>query len=272
MEILFDTTFPLDAIDWLLFYYVLSIARPQGGHEITEINTYGIDIMLILDVSGTMGERDMVMEGEYVSRLKATKGVLDRFINGRKADRIGLLAFATNALTRAPLTVDYQLIIKALDEITLELFPEDQRRTSIGNAIATGVSRLRNSKAESKIIILLTDGANTAGNIAPNSAAQIAQSEDIRIYTIGFGSPRRTDVDEQNLAQIAETTGGKFFRSKSLTDLADVYEKIDELEKSEVKINNYTQWEELFPWLLWSGFILLVLETLLSQLICVKVP
>jgi Ca-activated chloride channel family protein len=228
--------------------------------------------MLILDVSGTMAEQDMVYDHRRISRLDAAKAVMDSFIGGREADRIGLIAFATQSLTRCPLTVDYNLVSLALGEVTLDLFPEEMRRTAIGNALATGVARLDGSDAKSKVIILLTDGDNTAGNIAPMTAAEIAQSDNIRVYTVGFGSPGRTDVDEETLKQIAQTTGGQFFRSNSIEDLRNVYSLIDKLEKSEVKIKNYELWKEWFQWFLWSGCLLLVLEVILNQIVCRKVP
>lgn len=255
-----------------LMLLVIALARPQTGNNVKEISTYGVDIMLVLDVSGTMAELDMSANGRPISRLEAAKEVMKGFVAGRSADRIGLIAFGTKSLTRCPLTVDYDLVQQSLNDIDLNLFPEDMRRTAIGNALATSVSRLWKSDAKSKVIILLTDGANTAGNIAPETAAEIAASEDIRVYTIGFGSPRRTDVDEKVLQKIASDTGGKFFRSKTLSDLEQVYERIDELEKSEVVVKNYQIWKEWFPWFLWSGCGLLLLEVLMSQIFCRRVP
>jgi len=263
-------------LHWLrypgLILLIIALSRPQTGNNVREISTYGVDILLVLDVSGTMSELDMVADGRPLSRLDAAKNVMKGFIAGRSADRIGLIAFGTKSLTRCPLTVDYDLVQQSLDDIDLNLFPEDMRRTAIGNALATSVARLWKSDAKSKVIILLTDGANTAGNIAPETAAGIAASEGIRIHTIGFGSPRRTDVDEQTLQKISKDTGGQFFRSKTLSDLEAVYERIDELEKSEVVVKNYQIWKEWFPWFLWSGCGLLLLEVLMSQVFCRRVP
>ena len=160
----------------------------------------------------------------------------------------------------------------ALSEITMDLFPEEMRMTAIGNALATGVARLHESDAKSKVLILLTDGANTAGNIAPIGAAEIAQSEDIRVYTIGFGSPQSSDVDEEVLQEIADMTGGRFFRAGTVEDLEQVYNVIDELEKSEVVVKNYQLWKEWFQWFLWSGCLLLLLEVVFNQILCRKVP
>ena len=263
-------------LHWLrypgLALLAVALSRPQTGNNLQEIQTFGVDIMLVLDVSGTMAERDMVGQGRRIDRLSAAKSVMSGFVAGREADRIGLIAFGTQSLTRCPLTTDYDLVSQAIDDIQLNLFPENMRETAIGNALATGVARLYKSDARSKVVILLTDGANTAGNIAPKNAADIAASEKIRVYTIGFGSPNRGDVDENTLKDIAEKTGGRFFRSTSLQDLQKVYDLIDELEKSEVVVKNYEMWRELFQWFLWSGCGLLLLDVVMSQIICRRVP
>ena len=263
-------------LHWLrypgLILLTLALSRPQSGNTVREIQTFGVDIMLVLDVSGTMAEADMAYRGQAITRLDAAKAVMDRFIEGRGDDRIGLIAFGTHSLTRCPLTVDYNLVSQSLREIRMDLFPEDMRRTAIGNALATAVSRVWKSDAKSKVIILLTDGANNAGNIAPMSAAEIAKSEGIRVYTVGFGSAGRTDVDEDSLRKIADSTGGQFFRSNSLEDLQRVYDLIDELEKSEVKVKNHQLWREWFQWFLWTGAGLLFLEVVLSQIVCRRVP
>lgn len=263
-------------IHWLrypaLVLLIIALARPQAGQELQEINTYAVDIALVLDVSGTMAQRDMSDGRRAISRLDAAKMVMSGFIDRRQTDRMALIAFGTYSLTRCPLTVDYALMQSALEEITMELFPEELRRTAIGNALATAVGRLKKSDAKSKIVILLTDGDNTAGNVAPASAADIAKSEGVKVYTIGFGTPNQTDVNEELMRQIAESTGGRFFRSRSLADLERVYAEIDQMEKSEVKVRNYTMWDELFPWFLWSGAALLLLEVLLNQVLCRKVP
>lgn len=288
-SLLFSSSRPLDGLPrtwravlsphlhWLrylgLTLLVIALARPQIGHEVRQIDTYGVDIMLVLDVSGTMSEEDMADESRRrINRLEAAKRVMDSFIGGREADRIGLIAFGTHSLTRAPLTVDYELVRLALSEISLDLFPREMRRTAIGNALATAVARLDKSDAKSKVVILLTDGQNTSGNIAPLKAAELAASEDIRVYTIGFGTPNRADVDEDNLRQIAEETGGRFFRSTSLSDLQRVYELIDEMEKSEVVVNNFQLWDEWFVWFLWAGTAVLLLELLMDQVFCRRVP
>ncbi|CAM2065591.1 VWA domain-containing protein [Sulfidibacter corallicola] len=263
-------------LHWLrypgLVLLIFALTRPQSGQDVQEIQTFAVDIMLVMDVSGTMKTEDMVAGGRQVSRIEAAKTVMAGFIEKRQSDRLGLIAFGTYSLTRCPLTVDYTMVMSALREIDINLFPKDLRRTAIGNALATAVGRLHKSDAKSKVVILLTDGDNTAGNIAPISAAEIAESENVKVYTIGFGSPGRTDVNEQVLHQIATKTGGRFFRSESLADLERVYAEIDELEKSEVTVKNYQLWDEWFQWFLWSGCLLLMLEVMMNQIVCRKVP
>lgn len=263
-------------LHWLrylgLVLLTIALSRPQSGSVEREIQTFGVDIMLVLDVSGTMAEMDMTYSNRSVSRLDAARYVMQGFVEGRESDRLGLIAFASQSLTRCPLTVDYDLVSLALSEININLFPEEQRFTAIGNALATSVARLFKSDARSKVVIILTDGANNAGNITPLAAAEIAKSENIRVYTIGFGSPGRTDVDEENLRQIARETGGQFFRSRSLADLEAVYERIDELEKSEVVVKNYEIWNDYFPWFLWAGCALVLMEVFFNQIVCRKVP
>ncbi len=263
-------------IHWLrylgLALLTIALTRPQSGSVEQDIKTYGVDIMLVLDVSGTMAEADMIEGNRAITRLAAARKVMEGFIKGRSSDRLGLIAFASQSLTRCPLTVDYDLLSLALRETNLDLFPEEQRATAIGNALATAVARLHKSDAKSRVVILLTDGANNAGNVTPQGAAEIAASEGIRVYTIGFGSPGRTDVDESNLQDLARMTGGQFFRSKSLRQLEEVYGRIDELEKSEVVVKNFEIWDELFPWFLWSGCLIMLLEVVLGQIVCRRVP
>ncbi|PIE02972.1 MAG: aerotolerance regulator BatA [Acidobacteria bacterium] len=251
---------------------IIALARPQAGTSFQEIKTHGVDIMMILDTSGSMAEADMVSERRALTRLDAAKKVMARFIKGRRSDRIGLIAFASFSLTRCPLTLDYPLLLNLLDEVNIDLFPEEMRRTAIGNVIATGVTRLRESDAQSKIIIFLTDGTNTAGNVAPLTAADFAVQEDIKIYTIGFGSPDRTDVDEETLKEIASKTNGQYYRADSLEDLEQVYSEIDQLEKSEVRVKNYEKWRELFPWFLMAGCCFLIFEIVMSKIFCRRVP
>jgi len=263
-------------LHWLIYpgliCIIIALARPQSGTSYQEIKTHGVDIMMVLDTSGSMSEVDMLSRSHELSRLDAAKAVMARFIKERRSDRIGLVAFASFSLTRCPLTLDYPLLLNLLDEVNIDLFPEEMRRTAIGNVIATGVTRLKDSQAHSKVIILLTDGSNTAGNIAPLTASDFAVQEEIKIYTIGFGSQGRMDVDEETLHEIAEKTHGKYYRADSLESLEKVYAEIDQLEKSEVSVKNYEKWRELFPRFLLVGCFFLICEMLLSQIFCRKVP
>lgn len=263
-------------LHWLrypaLILLVFALARPQSGDFRQEIETFGVDIMLVLDVSGTMSYADVVPNNRRVTRLDVARFVISKFIESRQTDRLGLIAFATHSLTRCPLTVDYDVLMLALEETDLSLFPQDQRSTAVGNAVATGVARLQDSDARSRIIILLTDGKSNAGNIAPLSAAEIAKSEGIRLYTIGFGPQDDAEVDVESLKEMSRITDGKFFRAINADDLQAVYEEIDTLEKSEVKVRNFEMWDELFPTFLWLGCALLLLEVIMSQIVCRRVP
>lgn len=263
-------------LHWLrypgLFLLIFALARPQWGESIQEIQAYGVDLMMVLDVSATMAEQDMTQDGVPVSRLDAAKTVMAGFVKDRRNDRIGLIVFATESLTRCPLTLDDDLLTQTLDQVDLNYFPPEQRQTAIGNALASAVSRLWTSDARSQVVILLTDGANTAGNISPQLAADIAAEKGIRVHTIGFGSPGRSDVDEELLQQISKKTQGRFFRSTTLENLQQVYAEIDILEKSEVVVRHFHQWEERFHLFLWLGCGLILLETILRHWILRAVP
>jgi len=251
---------------------VIALARPQAGTSFQEIKTHGVDIMMILDTSQSMSEDDMIVDGRETSRLEAAKLVMGKFIQGRRSDRVGLIAFASFSLTRCPLTLDYPLLLNLLKDVNINLFPQDMRRTAIGNVLATGVTRLRDSKAHSRIMVFLTDGTNTAGNVAPLKAADFAAEEGIKVYSIGFGSGAKEDLDENMLQEISKRTGGRYYRAEDLESLEKVYSEIDQLEKSEVKVNNYQKWRELFPWFLLTGSIFLLFEILMSQVFCRRVP
>ena len=255
-----------------LVLIIVALTRPQSGTSYQEIKTHGVDIMMILDTSQSMSEEDMRAGNQAVSRLDAAKSVMAQFIKGRRSDRVGLIAFASFSLTRCPLTLDYPLLLNLLDEVNINLFPEEMRRTAIGNVLATGVTRLRDSKAHSRVMVFLTDGTNTAGNVEPLAAADLAKDEKIKVYAIGFGSPDRTDVDEDTLKEIAKRTDGRYYRAESLESLEKVYAEINQLEKSEIRVKNYEKWHELFPWFLLSGCFFLLFEIMMSQLFCRRLP
>ncbi len=272
-----------------LFFMILALARPQAGQKAEEIETKGIDIMLALDVSGSMQAEDFKPR----NRLTVAKRVLADFIKGRKTDRIGLVVFAGESFTQCPLTLDYNIILEYLKQINFGMIEDG---TAIGMAIANSVNRLRYSEAKSKVIVLLTDGENNAGIIDPITAANAAAAMNIKIYTVGVGkiggapipyhhpifgkqyyrnpdgSLYLTKLDEQTLKKIAQITGGKYFRATDAESLKKIYKRIDALEKTKIKAKQYLQYTEIFSPFLWIAIILILCYIILENLIFVKVP
>jgi Ca-activated chloride channel family protein len=210
------------------------------------------------------------------------------FIRGRTSDRIGMVVFAAQAFTQCPLTLDYNVLLELLDSVEIGMI--DERSTAIGTAIATATNRLRESDADSKVIILLTDGRNNAGEIDPITAAQAAKAVGVRIYTVGAGTPEGgqvpiddpvwgkryvnvpNDLDEDTLTQIAEITGGRYYRAKTEGMLADVYRKIGELETTKIEVKHFTTYTELAPRFVAAALVLLVLQILVSALLVRGLP
>ncbi len=236
---------------------------------------------MVLDISGSMLAEDL-----KPNRIEAAKNVIENFIKGRTSDRIGLVIFARDSFTQCPLTIDYSVLLNLLSQVKSGMIEDG---TAIGNAIANGVNRLKDSKSKSKIIILLTDGVNNSGEVDPVFAAQIAKTFGIRIYTIGVGTqgeapyPVQTpfgtryqmipvEIDESVLRQISSITGGEYFRATDNKTLKDIYDKIDKLEKSRVEITSYRNAKELFYGWLGAGLLLLVLEVGLSKSIFRRLP
>lgn len=260
---------------------IVALARPQSFNSGQNIYTEGIDIAMVLDISGSMLAEDL-----KPNRLDAAKNVIDDFVKDRTSDMIGLVIFSRQAFTQCPLTVDYGVLRNLLSQVKTGMIDDG---TAIGNAIADGVNRLKDSKAKSKIIILLTDGVNNAGEIDPLTAAQIAKSFGIRVYTVGVGTrgeapyPVQTpfgtryqmvpaDIDEVMLTKIAEMTDGAYFRATDNKTLADIYNKIDKLEKTKVEITSYREAKELFYNWLGAGILLIFLEIALSKSVFRKIP
>jgi Ca-activated chloride channel family protein len=255
---------------------IVALARPRTVDEATRINTtQGIDIVMAIDVSASMLARDL-----SPNRLEALKSVAARFINDRPNDRIGLVEYAGESFTKTPLTSDKSVVLSSLEEIKYNTVIEGG--TAIGMGLATSVNRLKESRAKSKVIILLTDGVNNSGFIDPKIASELAVEFNIKVYTIGLGtngmamSPigiRRdgsfqygsiqVEIDEELLKEIAKTTGGQYFRATSTTKLEEIYEEINKLEKTEIEEFKYTNYEELYrPWAL-LALALLGVELLL---------
>ncbi len=253
----------------------VALARPQSFTSGENISTEGIDIAMVLDISGSMLAEDL-----KPNRLEAAKDVIDKFIAGRTSDRIGLVIFARESFTQCPLTIDYSVLRELLKEVKSGLLEDG---TAIGNAIANGVNRLKDSEAKSKVMILLTDGVNNSGEIDPITAAQIAEKFGIRIYTIGLGThgtapyPVQTpfgiqyqnvpvEIDEATLREIAEITGGKYFRATSNKKLQAIYKEIDKLEKSKIEVTSYKHAHEKFYSFAALGFFLFFAELLIKHL------
>ena len=247
---------------------IVALARPQTSASGENVYTEGIDIVLLLDISGSMLAEDF-----SPNRIEAAKQVAQDFIDGRQHDRIGLVIFAGQSFTQCPMTLDYHVLKNLLRQVKPGMVEDG---TAIGMAIAQGVNRLKDSKAKSKVMILLTDGVNNRGEIDPITAAQIAQTFAIRIYTIGVGTigeapyPVQTpfgiryqnmpvDVDEKTLQQIAGMTDGEYFRATNNRTLRQIYNEIDKLEKTRIEVRQYRSYTELFP--IWAGLGMLLMIT-----------
>jgi Ca-activated chloride channel family protein len=254
---------------------ILALARPQIRNVVEERFAEGVDIMLVLDTSTSMRAQDFTP-----NRFEAARDVAAEFIRGRQTDRLGLIVFAAKAYTQTPLTLDYPFLLRMLEEVEVGVIEDG---TAIGTAIAMGVNRLKESTATSKVLILLTDGQNNRGEIDPVTAADVAQTIGVRIYSIGvgaygeapflfndpFGGQRRrmvpVEIDEKMLSSVAENTGGRYFRATNKQALRDIYSEIGELEKTRIEQNIYTDYDERYALFLWPAFGLVLLEVLLTS-------
>lgn len=252
-------------LTWLLL--VTAAARPQWVGDQIEIPTSGRDLMLAVDLSGSMEAKDFILNGQAVDRLTATKAVAGEFIERREGDRIGLILFGENAYLQTPLTFDRKTVHRLLLESVIGLAG---KKTAIGDAIGLAVKRLRDNPSPSRVLILLTDGANTAGEVLPIKAAQLAADAGLKMYTIGVGADemvvqslfgrRRVnpsqDLDEETLRRIASQTGGQYFRARSTQELDQIYQILDELEPVEVGALSFRPTSALFYWPLGAAVFL----------------
>ena len=259
---------------------VVALARPQLGKAATHVFTEGVDIMLAVDVSGSMLAEDFDLDGQRVNRLEAVKSVVRSFLEKRSGDRVGLVLFAARPYTQSPLTLDHGWVMQNLERADFGIIEDG---TAIGSALATAVRRLEASEAKTKIVILLTDGQNNAGKVPPSLAAEAAKTLGYRVYTIGAGTrglapypdtdrfgnriyvPARVDIDEETLRHIAKVTGGRFYRATDTESLRDIYDEIDQLEKSPRKGLQYLDYHELYLWLALTALLLLAGEALLGH-------
>jgi len=266
-----------------LVLLILALARPQSGSREEEIYTEGIDMILALDISSSMLAEDFKPN----NRLEVAKLVAEEFIKTRASDRIGLVVFARASYTQCPLTMDYGVLLNFIRDVNVGLIEDG---TAIGMALANATNRLKDSKAKSKVIILLTDGRNNAGELHPLTAAQVAQALDVRVYTVGAGSRGTAlypvndpimgkryvrlpvEIDEDLLQQMAAKTGGQYFRAVDRTSLEEVFAEIGRLEKTKIEVKEYTRYEELFIYYLLAALFVLGMETVLANTKFKKIP
>jgi Ca-activated chloride channel family protein len=259
---------------------IVGLARPQRDHSRTEVIANGIDIVLGLDVSGSMQALDFSIDGRRVNRIEVVKSVVSKFIEERPDDRIGIIAFAGAPYLVSPITLDHDWLLQNLERVTVGSGDDG---TAIGSAIAASVNRLRETAAKSKVVILLTDGVNNTGKISPLAAAEAAKAMGVKVYTIGVGvrgeAPipirdaagnmrlimAKVDVDEKTLQAIAELTGGKFYRATDTDSLQEIYEQINRFEKSAQSVQKFEHVQELYPWALIPALVILGLGLLLQQ-------
>ncbi len=281
----------LAALRWLaLAIFIIALAQPRLTRSETKINASGVDIVVALDMSGSMVSEDFEVRRQPVNRFNMARDVLKRFIDKRPNDRIGLVVFATQAYIATPLTLDHDFLIENLDR--LKIGDIDENRTAIGSALSSAINRLRELKSKSKLVILMTDGQNNAGKIQPLTAAEAAQTLGVKVYTIGVG--RRgsapmpvgrdpftgeivkrlvpVDIDEETLQKIAQQTGGKYYRADNAENFQAIYAQIDKLEKTEAQVKKFAHHRELFAWIISPGLGLLLLEILLRHTMFRRLP
>lgn len=256
----------LPVLAWVLL--VAAAAQPQWVGEPVTLPASGRDLMLAVDISGSMDEADMEVAGRRVQRLAAVQAVAGDFIQRREGDRIGLILFGRQAYVLSPLSLDRPTVAQMLSEAETGLAGKE---TAIGDAIALGVKRLRHSKSDDRVLVLLTDGVNTAGSIEPDKAADLAATAGVRVHTIGFGSDgrggffqiRRAQLDEAQLTRIAQQTGGRYFRARDTQDLARIYAALDEIEPVEVDARTFRPRTAVFYWPLAAASVLALLAWVL---------
>ncbi len=271
----------------MLFLIILAVARPQAILEETKIYVEGIDIVLAVDASGSMRAMDFEIAGKMVDRLEVVKDVVEEFIGKRPNDRIGLVAFSGMAYTICPITLDHDWLESNLERVQIGMIEDG---TAIGSAIAASLNRIKETEAKDKIIILLTDGRNNAGRIPPKAAAEAAKALNVRIYTIGAGKkglapypvknmfgetvlkPIEIEIDEKLLKDIADMTGGKYYRATDTESLKKIYDEIDKLEKTPMEESGYNIYKELFPIFLVPALGILLIEVILSNSFLRRLP
>jgi Ca-activated chloride channel family protein len=287
----------LAALRWLILaLLIVALAQPRLTKSETKVTASGVDIVAVIDMSFSMADEDFELHGQPADRLTMAKEVLKKFIDKRPNDRIGLVVFATDAYTAAPLTLDHDFVQQNLER--LQLGTIDGGSTAIGSGLSTAINRLRELKSKSKIVILMTDGRNNAGKVAPRTVAEAAKALGVKVYTIGVGKrgesrrprmdrygrplhdffgrkiydPDPEDLDEDVLQEIANMTGGKYYRADNAQRFQAIYAEIDKLEKTEAEVKKFARHHELFAWVISPGLGLLLLEVLLRHTIWRRLP
>ncbi len=266
---------------------IFALARPQSPIEESRVETEGVDIILAIDTSTSMLAEDFKIDRERTNRLEAVKDVVKEFIDGRANDRIGIIAFAARAYMVSPLTLDYDWLLQNLERVEIGMIEDG---TAIGSGISSAVNRLRETKAKSKLVILLTDGRNNAGRISPSLSAETAKALGIKVYTIGAGTkglapypakdffgnlvykPVKVEIDEDTLIKVASETGGRYFRATDTKSLREIYKEIDEMETTTIEEQGYMEYKELFHLFLYPGLFLLLSEIVLSNTLLRRIP
>jgi len=266
---------------------IVGLARPQMGKTISKVEASGIDIILALDVSGSMLAEDFTIGGERASRLEVVKQVTQKFIEARPNDRLGIVCFAGRPYLVSPLTLDHDWLLQNLERVKIGLVEDG---TAIGSAIASASNRLKSKESKSRIVLLLTDGDNNAGKISPITAAEASKALGIKVYTIGAGTKgfapmpmqdmfgrkvyrnMKVTVDEDTLKKVAAMTGAEYYRATDTQTLTQIFEEIDKLEKSTVELTQYKQYRDLYGWLVGLGLGMLGLRALLAESVWRRLP
>ncbi len=264
-----------------LVMIIIAIARPRSSEQLEKVDTEGIDIVLAMDVSTSMLARDLTPD-----RISASKDIAIEFISQRPADRMGIVVFAGESFTQCPLTTDRATLINLMKEVQTDLIEDG---TAIGNGLATAVARMKDSDAKSRVVILLTDGVNNRGEISPQMAAEIAKTYGVRVYTIGVGKEGmapypvmtpwgvevqnvKVEIDEKLLSEIAESTGGRYFRATDNTKLAEIYGEINQMEKVRTTVDSFPVYKELFLDYALLALLAMLLELLFNWFVIRRLP
>ena len=271
----------------VLVLVVVALARPQAGTAATKVHREGVDVVLAVDISGSMLSEDFTLGSGRASRLDAVKAVVKEFVAARPEDRIGLVLFSARPYTQCPLTLDHGWLLQNLDRAKVGMIEDG---TAIGSGLATAVNRLRASTAKSKFVVLLTDGQQNAGRITPETAAEAAATLGIKVYTVGAGTrglapfpmqdmfgnrvyrPVQVDIDEKTLEKVALATHARYFRATDTKSLRDIYAEIDRAEKTPFEAPQFIDYRELYPWLVWPALALVLAEVALGETLLRKLP